>query len=125
MGKEPVAKKGVQMDDEGFFLGREGASLKVRPQVINPTKATALPAPLEAGISGDITPTTLSVVEHVIHELVILLRRPQPLPKLVVVVVVFPGGIWLPHFERLWMADILRYNQLELYISPNRVDVGQ
>jgi hypothetical protein len=103
MEKEPVAKKGVQMDDEGFFLGREGTSLEVRPQVINPTKATALPTPLQAGISSDITPTTLSIVEHVTHELVVLFWRPQALPKLVVGPGCCRGLSWLPHFERLWM----------------------
>lgn len=69
---EPVAKKGVQMDDESFFLRREGAALKVRPQVINPTKATAFPTSLQASISCNITPTTLSIVDHVAHELIIL-----------------------------------------------------
>lgn len=69
---EPVAKKGVQMDDVSFFLWREGSALKVRPQVINPTKATALSTPLQASISCYITPAALSIVHHIVHELVIL-----------------------------------------------------
>ena len=70
------------MDDELLLLRREGAAFKVRPEVVNPAEAAALAAALEAGIPGDVAPTALPIVHHVIHQLIVFLRRPQPLSEL-------------------------------------------
>ena len=70
------------MDDEVFLLGSESSALEVRPEVVDPPQTTAFPAALQAGISRHITPTALPVAEHVLHQLVVLFRRPQPLPQL-------------------------------------------
>ena len=64
----------MQVDDELLLLRREGASFKVRPQVVNPAEAAALATPLEAGIPGNITPTALPIIQHVVHQLVVFLR---------------------------------------------------
>lgn len=72
----PVAEKGMQVDDELLLLRGEGAAFKVGPQVVNPAKAAALAAPLEASIPSNVTPTALPVIQHVVHQLVVLLRRP-------------------------------------------------
>lgn len=81
----PVAKDGVQMDDQLFLLRGEGTTLEVWSEVVDPTESTALPTPLQAGIPGHIAPTPLPICYHVVHQLVILLRRPQPLPQLVAI----------------------------------------
>ena len=88
MDIRPVAKDGMQVDDELFFLGWECAALEVGSQVVNPTKAAAFATPLQAGIPSDIAPAPLSISQHVAHELLIFFRRPQALPKLIVVVLV-------------------------------------
>lgn len=59
---EPVSEKGMQMDDEFLFLWRECTSFEIRPQVIDPSKATTFATPLKTSISGYIAPTTLSTV---------------------------------------------------------------
>lgn len=64
----------MQVDDELFFLGGERAALEIRPQVIDPAEAAALAAPLQAGIPRHVAPTTLPVPEHVVHQLLVLLR---------------------------------------------------
>ena len=64
----------MQVDNELFLLRRESTTLEVRPQVVDPTETTALPTALQAGISGDVAPTTLAIVEHVAHQLVVLFR---------------------------------------------------
>lgn len=75
------------MYDELFFLRGESTTLEVGSQVVNPPESAALAAPLQAGIPSDITPTSLSISQHVAHELLIFFRRPQALSKLTVVVV--------------------------------------
>ena len=93
----------MQLDDELFFLLGERAALEVRPQVVNPSKAAALPTPLQACIPRDIAPTPLPIGEHVGHELVVLLWRPQPFPKFMgavyaaICAVLRRRRIWFPH----------------------------
>lgn len=84
----------MQMNDELFLLGGESTPLEVRPQVVDPAQAAALAAPLQPGIPCDVAPATLSVVQHVVHELVVLLRGPESLSQpAVVAVAVFDGRI--------------------------------
>lgn len=98
------------MDDQLFFLRGEGTTLEVRSEVVDPTESTALPASLQAGIPGHIAPTPLPICYHVVHQLVILLRRPQPLPQLVAIPcrsiniamtssVAVVANVGLPHFD--------------------------
>jgi hypothetical protein len=72
----------VEADDELLLLRREGAALEVRPEVVDPPEAAALAAPLQPGVPGHIAPRTLSTPQHVRHQPLVLLRRPQPLPQL-------------------------------------------
>ncbi|MFS8005753.1 hypothetical protein Hanom_Chr13g01241021 [Helianthus anomalus] len=67
----PVAKKGMKMNDEFFFLRREGATFNVRPQVIDPPEPAAFTASLQTGITSNVTPTALAVGNHVVHQLLI------------------------------------------------------
>lgn len=101
------------MDYKLFFLRRKSTSLKIRPQVIDPAKATALATSLQPSISSNITPTTLAIFEHVVHELVIFLWRPQALSKLVAIAVAVAVTVAvifrLSHFTRhtFWISIYL------------------
>ena len=92
----------MKVDDELLFLEGESAALEIRAQVIDPPKPAALAAPLQVGIPGDVAPTPLPVPKHVVHELLVLLRRPQPLPQLVTSTAGAATGrsIRLPHYRR-------------------------
>lgn len=72
----------MQVDDELLFLGGESPALKIGPQVVDPPEPAALAAPLQPRIPGDVAPASLAIAEHVAHQLVILLWRPQPFPQL-------------------------------------------
>ena len=78
----PVAEDGVEADDEFLLLRREGAALEVRPEVVDPPEAAALAAALQAGVPGHVAPRALPAPQHVRHQLLVLLRRPQPLAQL-------------------------------------------
>lgn len=71
----------MQVDDKLFLLWREGTTLEIGPEIVDPSKTAALAAPLQAGISRDVAPRSLSVAQHVSHQPLILLRRPQPLSQ--------------------------------------------
>jgi hypothetical protein len=43
----PVAPAGVEVEDEELLVGGEVAALHVRPQVVEPPQAAALPRPLQ------------------------------------------------------------------------------
>lgn len=43
-----VAEDGVELDDEVFFVGGEGAALEVGAQIVDPPQTAALAAPLQA-----------------------------------------------------------------------------
>lgn len=85
---EPVAEDGMKVKNELLLLDGEGAALEIRAQVVDPPKSAALPASLQASIPRDVAPTPLPVPHHVVHQLLVLLRRPQPFPQLATVVVV-------------------------------------
>jgi len=78
----PVAEDGVEADDELLLLRREGAALEVRPEVVDPPEAAALAAALQAGVPGHVAPRAMPAPQHVRHQLLVLLRRPQPLAQL-------------------------------------------
>jgi hypothetical protein len=44
----------VEVDDEFFFIGGEGAALEVGAQVVDPPQTAALAAPLQACIEGEL-----------------------------------------------------------------------
>lgn len=98
--KGPVANKGMQMDNKLFFLRRESSTFKIRPKIINPTKTTTLPTSLKPCIPSNVTPTTLSIAQHIPHQLLVLLRRPQPFPVFVLLHILFPvTRLRFPHFS--------------------------
>lgn len=103
-----VAQNGMKMDDKVFLLRRKRTTLEVRPQVVDPTKTTTLSTPLETRVSSNVSPTPLSIAQHVSHQLLVFLRRPQTLPELIIhrrlvlAVSVFfhvfsHGQLWLSH----------------------------
>ena len=72
----------MEVDDEVLFLRREGAALEVRAEVVDPPEAAALAAPLQPGVARHVAPRPLPAPQHVRHQPLVLLRRPQPLPQL-------------------------------------------
>ena len=40
-----VAELGVKIDDDSLLVGRDGALLEIRAEVVGPAEAAALPAP--------------------------------------------------------------------------------
>lgn len=74
-----VAEPSVKLDDFGLFLGREGAFLEVRPQVVCPSQPAALPTPHQPGLPPDGIPVTLTVRLHVFDQHRVLPCRPRPL----------------------------------------------
>ena len=85
----PVTKNRMQMKDEVLLLGWECTTLEVRSQVINPTKTATFATPLETSIPCNVTPTPLSICEHVPYEPLIFIRWPQPFSQLALNVVHF------------------------------------
>jgi len=81
----PVTKNGMQMEDEVLFLGWECTTFEVRSEVIDPTKTTTFATSLETSIPCNVTPTTLSICEHVPYQLLIFIRWPQPFPQLALI----------------------------------------
>jgi hypothetical protein len=80
--KAPISEHGVEPDDELLLLRREGAALEVRAEVVDPAEAAALAAALQAGVPGHVGPRPLPAPQHVRHQLLVLLRRPQTLAQL-------------------------------------------
>ena len=66
------------MDDEPFFFIRELASLDVGAEIVGPAQAAALSAAVEPGVIGEIPPAPMAVLLDVVHQLLVLLRRPWP-----------------------------------------------
>lgn len=79
----PVAEDGMEVDDEVFLLGREGAALEVGTEVVDPAESAALAAALQPGVPSNVAPAALPVAHHVVYQLFVLLRRPQPLAQLI------------------------------------------
>lgn len=112
----PVAKNGVEMNNEVLLLRGEGAALEIGAEIVDPTEAAALTAALKAGVSGDVAPAALAVGDHVIHQLLVFLRRPQPLPQLrlrhiVIVIVAVVVRFFFHHYHMFRLPhDRIRRN---------------
>ena len=85
----PIAKNGVQMNDEFFLLRWECTTLEVWSQVIDPTKTATFATPLKTSIPSNVTPTPLSICQHVPYEPLIFIWWPQPFSQLALNVVHF------------------------------------
>ena len=91
--RPPVPKDSMEFNDEVFLLLRERTSLEVRPQVVYPPQPAALATSLEPCEFRDRAPAAMAVFGYVIHELLVLLRGPEPLSQLLLVATRMP-----PHF---------------------------
>nr|GLL28306.1 hypothetical protein C4D60_Mb02t06470 [Ipomoea trifida]GMC93107.1 hypothetical protein C4D60_Mb02t06470 [Ipomoea batatas]GMD02407.1 hypothetical protein C4D60_Mb02t06470 [Ipomoea batatas] len=69
----------MKLDDELFFLLLELAPLDVRPEIVCPPEAAALPTAVKPSELRDCSPASMPVLSDVIYELFILLGRPRPL----------------------------------------------
>lgn len=94
--RPPVPKDSMELNDEVFFLLRECTSLEVRPQIVYPPQPAALAASLEPCKFRNRTPAAMAMLGYVIHELLILLRGPEPLPQFLLVAARMP-----PHFSAM------------------------
>lgn len=73
-----VAKKAMEFDDELIFFLSKVSSLQVRPQVIDPPEAAALPAAEEPGGLRQRPPAPLAVGPDVSYEPIIFFFGPCP-----------------------------------------------
>ncbi|KAF7836041.1 hypothetical protein G2W53_010900 [Senna tora] len=65
------------MEDKLFFLRIEHAALETGTKIIDPTETTAFATPKKACVSGNVTPTatSISIAQHVLHQLLIFFRQ--------------------------------------------------
>lgn len=74
-----VSEKGMEVDDEVVLILGEVASLDVGPQVVGPPQAAALAAAVEPRQFWQSSPASVPMPSDVLHQLLVLLRRPRPL----------------------------------------------
>ena len=84
----------MKINHQLFFSFSEKASLKVRAEVIGPTKTAAFAAAAEASKLRDSPPTALPISEYKVDELLVFLGGPRPFFNAKFV------AAWLPaHFQ--------------------------
>lgn len=74
-----VAELGVEAEDEELLVGREGALLEIRAEVVGPAETAALSTAGQTGVLLDGVPVALSVLPHVLHQDRVFRRRPRSL----------------------------------------------
>lgn len=74
-----VAELSVKVYDDPLLVGRKGALLEIRPQMISPSQPTALPTPHQPTILLHRVPVPFPIRLHVLHQDRVLRGRPRPL----------------------------------------------
>lgn len=72
----PITKTGVEINDKLFFIFIKNATLQVGSEVVSPTEAAALATSPESSEFRDGTPTTLTMYEYEIDQLLVFFSSP-------------------------------------------------
>ena len=68
----------MEVDDEALFFLRKLPSLDVGSEIVGPAQPAALSAAVEPSVLGEVPPAPMAVLLDVVHQLLVLLRRPWP-----------------------------------------------
>ena len=112
----------MKTNDEILFLRRESATIKVRTKIVDPTKTAAFATSLKACIFSDITPASLPIAYHILHQLWVFLWRPKSLLHLLYLMSGCNCYLWFPHFFLLIFleARLIDVNEWSLLYNRER-----
>ncbi|URE05244.1 hypothetical protein MUK42_03038 [Musa troglodytarum] len=74
-----VSKDGVEVNDDLLLVLGELPPLDVRTEIVGPAESAAFAAPVQPGILRQVSPAPVAMPLDVLHQLLVLLRRPRPL----------------------------------------------